>query len=270
MSKPWVQELRELHDQSFSVKWADHLESLNRELGLTGPYELSIPARGCPPSWFVGDVEALEPGRWVLVIAPNQKEHDAGRGFTPQTLWDHWRWLHRNGLYDFYRGFVRLASRALGVRAPREHESDFATTRMVFVEMCPYASNRSPFSGKDLIRLTERDRGFQTARRVRRTLIDEAGPALVLLNAVPVVEAVEHLDRDRLRLAERHYYQSVRKPTKSLWHREGQIITRGSSVPVLGFPFLRTRSAHNAYDEIDQLGDYARELVSRSTHQSGL
>ena len=156
MSKPWVEQLRELHDQAFSVDWATHLGALNRSLALTGPHELTTPARKCPPSWFVGDVEALEPGRWVLVISLNQKRHDAGQGFTPQTYWDHWRWLHRSHWYDFYRPPVRLASTALGVEIRPEQKPEFATTNVVFVEMCPYASRESPFSGKDLIELTKK------------------------------------------------------------------------------------------------------------------
>lgn len=268
MSQPWVRELRELHDQAFLVDWVAHLEALNRDLGLTGSYELGVPAPGFPPSWFVGDVEALEPRRWVLVISLNQKQHDAGQGFTPQSYWDHWRWLHRKHWYrQFYRPRVRPAATALGIEISPEQEPEFATTNVVFVEMCPYSSEESPFSGKDLIRLTNKDPGFQIAARVRRILIDEASPALVMVNGVPAVEAVEHLERERLRLGERRVYQSVSKADKQLWHREGQIITRESSAPVIAFPF-RSPRAHYSYRDIDQLGARARVLVSESTRQS--
>ena len=189
MSKPWVRELRKLHDQAFEENWAAHLETLNDELGLTGPYELSTPARGCPPSWFVGDVEALEPGRWVLVISLNQKRHNAGEGFTPRSYWDHWRCLHRKHWYKTFYGFrARPAAAALGVQITDEQQPEFATNSMIFVEMCPYPSDNSRFSGEDFIRLTREEPGFRKAAHVRRILIEQASPALVMINGVPLSE----------------------------------------------------------------------------------
>ena len=75
MSATWVQQLRELHDGSFSedYDWSAHLRALNQSLGFVGERELATPARDLPPPWFVGDVEALQPGRWVLVVGLNQK-----------------------------------------------------------------------------------------------------------------------------------------------------------------------------------------------------
>ena len=270
MSKPWVRELRELHDQAFLVDWSAHLRALNRNLGLAGSHELAVPAPGFPPSWFVGDVEALEPRRWVLVISLNQAQHDAGDGYTSQTFWDHWRWLNREDWYPrFYRPFARLAAAALGVELPTEREPDFTTTNVVFVEMCPFSSGQFDLSGEDLTRLTAEDRGFQIASRVRRILIHEASPAIVMVNGRPALDAMEHLEGGQLRLGERRVYQSVSRPDKRLWHREGHLTTSESSVPLIGFPFLRSRSTHNSYDEIDQLGERARVLVSRSVDQAG-
>ncbi|MYA20228.1 MAG: hypothetical protein F4Z25_08215 [Chloroflexi bacterium] len=268
-SRPWVEQLRELHDESFRVDWGDHLENLNSELGLTGRYELSIPARKCPPSWFVGDVEALEPGRWVLVISLNQKRNNAGEGHNPKSYWDHWRCLHRKHWYKrFYRPRVRPAATALGIEITPEEEPGFATNSVIFVEMCPYASDKSRFSGKDFIRLTQEDPGFQTAADVWRILIEEASPALIMVNGVPAIEALEHLDRDRLTLGECHTYQSVTTPTKRLWHREGHFTTREHAVPAIAFPF-RSPKAHYSYCDIGRLGDRAQVLVSESSRLSG-
>lgn len=266
-SKPWIQQLWELHDQSFLVDWADHLDNLNRELDLTGRYELSTPARDYPPSWFVGDVEALEPSRWVLVISLNQKAHDAGEGFTPKSYWDHWRYLHRKHWYkQFYRPRVRPAATALGVQITPEQEPEFATNRVIFIEMCPYPSHNSRFSGEDFVALTKEDPGFQTAAGVRRILIEEASPALIMVNGVPAIEALEHLDRDRLTLDECRTYQSLTTPTKQLWHREGYFTTGESSVPVIAFPF-RSPKAHYSYRDIGRLGERACVLVSESSRQ---
>ena len=267
MSKPWVPELWALHNQAFAVNWTAHLENLNRELGLTGAYELSTPARGYPPSWFVGDVEALEPRHWVLVISLNQKRHIAGESFTPKSYWNHWRSLHGNHWYkQFYRPRVLPAATALGVQITPEQEPEFATKRVIFIEMCPYPSDNSRFSGKDFVRLTEEDHGFQIAARVRGILIEQASPALVMVNGVPAIEALEHLDRDRLTLGEHRTYQSVTTPAKRLWHREGRITKGDSSVPVIAFPF-RSPKAHYSYRDIGRLGKRARVLVRENSRQ---
>ncbi len=66
---PWFRELRQLHDENFREDWTSHVDALNRELGLTGHAAFGLPARGLPPSWCVGDVEAVPPRQWVLVIS---------------------------------------------------------------------------------------------------------------------------------------------------------------------------------------------------------
>ena len=269
-SRPWIEQLKQLHNRAFEFDWSSHLQNLNRDLGLAGPHELAVPAPGFPPSWFVGDVEAIEPHRWVLVISLNQAQHDAGGGYTPQTFWDHWRWLNTDDWYPrFYRPFARLAAKALGLEVSREQEPEFTTTSVVFIEFCPYSSGRFALSGEDLIRLNAQDRGFQTASLVRRTLIDEASPALVMVNGRAGLDAMEHIEAGRLKLGERHVYRSVSRPEKRLWHREGHLTAGDGSVPLIGFPFLRTRVTHNSYREIDQLGDRARALVSENSRQSG-
>ena len=148
MTTPWFRELRQLHDKNFHEDWTSHIDALNRELGLTGPDALALPAPGLAPPWFVGDVEAVPPRQWVLVISLNQarreedEEWHLAQGYPEQTYWDHWRWFNRDEHWNprFYRPFVRLAAQAMGVEMRPEMEQEFATTRMVFVELCPYPS----------------------------------------------------------------------------------------------------------------------------------
>ena len=72
MHDSWLGELRHIHDEHFDYGWREHVRGLNGALGLEGPSGLGLAAPGLPPSWFVGDVEAVEPGEWVLAISLNQ------------------------------------------------------------------------------------------------------------------------------------------------------------------------------------------------------
>lgn len=261
----WLHDLRALHDSYFSYDWDSHVRRLNRRLGLTGRNEFGLPAPTLPPAWFVGDVEALVPGKWVLVISLNQarREEDEAwhrsQRYTPQTYWDHWRWLNRNYWEPrFYRPLVRLAATALGTSVGRPDESAFATDRMVFVELCPYASRQFEIAD-DVVRvLGSDDIGFRVATQVRRLLVDEAKPAVVLVNGAAAVHELEVLHEDDIDWSERRY-PSVAAPERTLWHKEGHW---AGKVPVVGFPFLRKPRTHNSYAEIEQLGTMARGLVT--------
>lgn len=264
--RPWLDGIRELHDASFSVDWASHLAELNARLDLSGDDRFGLPA-GLPPSWFVGDIEVLVPRRWVLVLSLNQARRDEdddwhlAQNYTPQTYWDHWRWLNRDWWEPrFYRPLVRLAAASLGVEVGREQEADFATSQMVFAELCPYPSRRWGIAADALAGLANDDPGFKTATRVRELLMAEAKPSLVLLNGVAALDSVRSIVGDRIRLV-RHEYQSQSRPEKNLWHEEGHYSVGEHSVPVLGFPFLRKPHTHNSYVEIDQLGVASRAFV---------
>ena len=268
---PWFRELRQLHDENFREDWTSHVSALNRELGLTGPDAFGVPARGLSPPWFVGDVEAVPPRQWVLVISLNQarreedEEWHLAQHYTEQTYWDHWRWLNKDDHWNprFYRPFVRLAAQAMGVEMHPEMEQEFATTRMVFAELCPYSSRRFGHSDADVHRLTAVDGGFRVAARIRHVLMEEGRPGLVMINGVPAIAAFERVHGDQMELAERRSYASVRRSGKKLWHREGHVDAAGGRVPLLAFPFLRTRQTHNSYSEIAQLAAMGREHVRR-------
>ena len=265
---PWVVELRGLHDSNFAFDWNGHVRTLNERLQLSGEDEFGLPAPGLPPSWFVGDIEALQ-RPWVLVVSLNQARREgheswhADQRYTRQSYWDHWRWINREGLTArFYRPLVRLASAALGTPADPAHEAEFATTRMIFVELCPYSSRRFALSAEVLERLDRDDIGFHMSARVRQIPIERAAPTLVLVNGVPALRSISQLDAGHLKLRERRY-PSVSRPENELWHREGHYATDLGSVPLVGFPSLRKQRAHNSYLEIDQLGAMARSLVEQ-------
>jgi hypothetical protein len=90
----WLTELRRLHDSHFGDDWDGHLRALNERLQLSGADKFGLPP-GLPPSWFVGDVAALRPRRWALVVSLNQARREKGDGwhlsrrYTRQSYWDH-------------------------------------------------------------------------------------------------------------------------------------------------------------------------------------
>ena len=268
MSNSWVRELRRLHDENFDYPWDQHIGALNAAIGLEGRHAFGLAAPTLAPSWLVGDVEVVEPGRWVLVVSLNQarREEDeashTARNYTPQSYWDHWRFLNRNWWEPrFYRPLVRLASRAMRAETPAEAEPEFATSRMIFVELSPYPSREFAISADDIHRLATVDRGYRIATRVREILIHDGEPALVVLNGLRTIEAFAHVHRDRARFDEWRRYPSVHNARRMLRHREGRYDAGLSGVPLLGMPFLRKAGTHNANSEVDQLGDMARALV---------
>ena len=147
-----------------------------------------------------------------------------------------------------------------------DEEPEFASRRMVFVELCPYASQGFDLATPVVEELTRSESGFQTAAQITALLIDEARPDLLLVNGASALTNFHALYRPRLVEWDRRAYASASSGRK-LWHY--QSILRGSAhdLPVIGFPFLRTRQTHNSYVEIDQLGTAGREFV-RSVSQS--
>src|SRR5690348_5845721 len=171
----WLAELRNLHNEAFGFDWNTHLTALNARLRLHGQGELCTSVPGHPPVWFTGDVEGLGPGTWTLVMSLNhQKGPPDGYGgpFSPQQYWDFWR--RHNATYGwvpFLGPLVHVAALALGHDLPASVEEQrlYATERMVFVELCPYASSRFTIAWRDVLRLAQTDPGFTQARSEEHT-----------------------------------------------------------------------------------------------------
>ena len=179
----WLDRLRQVFDESFQVDWESDLASLNERLGLRaeGRFAVSIP--GLPPFWFNGDVEGLAGAPWTLVISLN---HQVGTYLDPPTEENYWEFcrLHnQNHWYPrFFRPLVRVAATCLGETVAADEEPEFTSRRMVFVELCPYASRRFNLATSRVEELTRSESGFQTAAQITAVLIDEARPHLLLVN----------------------------------------------------------------------------------------
>jgi hypothetical protein len=214
-----------------------------------------------PPSWFNGDVEVLEPNRWTLVVSLNPQLAEEKYAPAASELWRFWRTHNRKFWYwRFFRPLVQLASQVLGEATAPADEPEYATTRMVFVELCPYASRSFQLTAEQVTELERTDPGFQTAAKFRDILIEKGQPALILLNGAATLATFEAIYHDRLDDWHELAYRSPDSENRNLWHWQGFLRQTSGRIPVVGFPFLRTRRSHNSNAEIQRLGAMARQL----------
>jgi hypothetical protein len=225
--------------------------------------------------WFNGDIEVVEPGRWVLVISLNhhidpddQETSDryASAKYTPDTYWDDRRTFNMNHWYRaFFGPLARVAAAALGERLTREQEPDFATNRMIFVEICPYSSQRFNMSWQAVEELLVTDLGFQRAAEVNHLLIEKGRPALVMVNGARAINMVEHLHADALTWRAVRYdscdLPEEGRKQKRLMHYCGSLRLGSQTVPVVGFPFLRTARTHNSNAEVALLANHVCQCI---------
>ncbi len=257
----WSNGLRQIFDESFQLDWESHIASLNESLGLSkeGRFAVSIP--GLPPFWFNGDVEGLADASWTLVVSLN---HQMGTYRDPPTAENYWEFcrLHNQNYWypRFFRPLVRLAATCLGETVAADEEPEFASRRMVFVELCPYASRRFNLTTSKVEELARSETGFQTAAQTTAILLKEARPHLLLVNGASALANFHTLYRTRLAEWHERAYASASSGRK-LWHCQGILRGLGHDLPMIGFPFLRTPRTHNSYAEIEQLGTAGREFV---------
>ena len=67
----WLNSLRALYKEALCYDWDSNVRKLNERYNLTGQRELSLQVAKLPPAWFNGDVESIEPGRWVMAVSLN-------------------------------------------------------------------------------------------------------------------------------------------------------------------------------------------------------
>jgi len=268
-SGAWLNKLRRLHDDSFHVDWKLHLSGLNEQLHLSGDERLQTAIDDFPPSWFNGDLEAIEPGRWALVISLNPQ---LGRpeGYdvveTPDAYWRFWRTFNSDyGLWlwgPFFNPLVRVASKALGEELPANFQK-FATNRMIFTEVCPYASRSFSLAPNDVARLAESDIGFIISAGFTRILLEQAEPGIVLVNGNPSTGLFDERRKARLDWEEVQYQAAGQR---NLHHRQGWYTgPTGSPIAMVGFPFLGRPNSHNGNADYEQLGMRIRDFVSTET-----
>lgn len=267
----WVDEVWQKVAGVFDDQWNAHLRALNTQLGLTDDHRFATHGPWIPPMWFNGDIEALEPGLWVLAISLNPhrvgepetpSEPQFDRTFTMAEYWDFWRTYNTNHWYrHFYGPLARVAAGALGKELSRNEEHTFATTQMLFLELCPYASPRFGLRPQQVAELAASDIGFRMAHDILHLAAGEGHPALILVNGNAAVAALDTSEGARVQWSE-VVYPSASKPDKRLRHWEGTYRAAHGPVPIAGFPFLRTMGGFNSHAEISQLISDLRALVA--------
>jgi len=272
----WLERLRRLHDGAFEIDWQSHIDTLNREYGIAEESTFRTVAPGLPPVLFNGDVEAIRPGEWTLVVSINPGSNPLPQRLyrekfsKPRDFWNHWRTYNRDYVRTQSDFFPRLVELVRGVLREREGgmaPMEYATTHMVFVEIWPYASQGWPPKQKKgaVPRWSERvedklfrdDPGVMLEAQIVDLLLSEAQPALLLVNGRPSVHHFERLHPQALRWR-RLEYASLSDSRKTLWHMEGS----AHEVPAIGFPQLRKARTHNSAAEIQQLVDAGRRFYS--------
>lgn len=272
---PWYQEIRDIHDRHFHDPWQERVDVINQRYRLSRQHMLFTPDPDGPFPWFNGDIEAVEPERWILVISlnhfvnPDAREaydRSTSARYTPETYWDHRRTFNTQSWYrHFFGPLARVGAAALGEQLTREQEPTFATNRMIFVEMCPYGSQKFSLSWQTVEELLVTDLGFRLASDVNRLLIERGRPALVMVNGLRAIDMFEHVYADALTWRQVRYAScDLRKESgmpKRLMHYCGSLELGHYVVPVVGFPFLRTPATHNSNSEVALLARYVRQCV---------
>ena len=263
----WSDRLRQIFDESFQVDWESHLASLNESLGLGPESRFAVSIPGLPPFWFNGDVEGLVDAPWTLVVSLNHQVGTYRDPPTEESYWEFCRLHNQKHWYPrFFRPLVRVAATCLGETVAADEEPEFASRRMVFVELCPYASQGFSLPTPVVEELARSETGFQTAAQITAILIDEARPHLLLVNGASALANFHALYGPRLAEWDKRAYASASSGRK-LWHEQGILRGPAGDLPVIGFPFLKKPRTHNSNVEIDQLGTAGREFV-RSVSQS--
>jgi hypothetical protein len=245
----WVDSLRRIHEDSFNIDWSKEVEEVNLLLQTTDTFNTSLP--GLPPIWFQGDVEAITPGNWTLVISLNHQRCDEVAP-PPGEYWDWCRGhLRTSPNTHFFTPLVKVASTALAHEFPDQGIWEYAATRMIFIELCPFASTDFSLDAKAVVTL-RKTIAMKTAATFREILLHAACPALVLVNGIRAVESFTDDYESQLEAWVQVAYASPDHHEKKLRHWQG-VLSSDIRIPVVGFPFLRTPKSHNSHAEIDHL-----------------
>ena len=95
-------------------------------------------------------------------------------------------------------------------------EPGFASRRMVFVELCPYASQRFNLPSLRVEELARSETGFQTAAEITAILLKEARPHLLLVNGASALANFHALYGPYLAVWESRAYASASSGRKTM------------------------------------------------------
>jgi hypothetical protein len=160
----WIERLRAPQLESFELDWESNLHRLNGKLELPAESRFSLVVPAAPPPLFNGDAETIKPGHWALVVSLNHQLGSHNVGPSADAQWNYWRNFNRERWYPrFFRPLTQVASSALGDSVDWTNESGYAASHIIFVELCPYASQRFAVSAESIEDLINTDEGFKLA-----------------------------------------------------------------------------------------------------------
>ncbi len=264
------QMIRDIATMYRDFDWDGHIRGLNDTYGFTGKSELAPTVTGVQPAWFNGDIDAIRSQEWLLVISLNPKRTKPGyygNRLTRESYIDFWR-RHNTDCWsrNFFPPLARIGSQILGEGFTRdeEHLKRVATERMIFVEICPYASVQWDIKSETFQFLVANDIGFRIKREVRNILMQHGQPLAILVNGKPAIDDMENYYTQDLIWHQKLYESPGRLlggMQKQLKHKEGLLRFGVRTIPIVGFGFLRNAKTHNADEEIELLATKATSFL---------
>jgi hypothetical protein len=258
----WWEPIKELDLSARQIDWTSHLARLNERYDLPPETAFSCSIPDWPPAWFTGNIEALQPGRWVLVVsinpaAPAPNHYQDHLGSDPWTFWtEHNRdSSHWNRRTKFFPRLADLSRTALELDPEKYGDEDVASEYMLFLEFCPYASGQFRgwrWDGRGGVQeLANGDIGFAINRQIRQIAFLHGQPKLALLQgAQAAFDVKDYQDPGMIQ-----DYVSNNPPYR-IW--KGEFRGYRHRTPIIGFPFLNSPSELT----IDARLDLIREAIS--------
>lgn len=264
----WWRSVKALDDWAHGYDWKKHLDGLNRKYILTGERELVLSVEGWPPAWFTGNIEALRPRQWMLVVSLNparpSPDHYAGR--TGDDSWAFWCDHNRDSSFwnkktKFFPQLAELARRALPPHLSTLDDETITSDYMLFLEFCPYASTEYPIPNWDKANgaksLADSDIGFAINRQIRHLAFHHGQPLVALVQGGHARSDVEDFQ-----------CPGLSKPASSidlggLKVSTGRYVGWHGQVPILGFPFINARNTLTRDERIALLGAEIARLTGR-------
>ncbi len=265
----WWRSVKALDTWSHTYDWKTHLETVNQKFRLSGERELVLSVKGWPPAWFTGNIEALRPREWVLVVSLNparpSPQHYAGR--TGDDSWAFWCEHNLDSSFwnkstKFFPRLAELARRALPRYASTLDDESIASDHMLFLEFCPYASTKYPFEVWDRAygakSLADSDIGFAINRQIRHLAFHHGQPLIALIQGGHARSDIEDFQ-----------CPGLSKPTSTV-DLSGLRVSSGrydgwhGQVPILGFPFFSAPTKLKIEDRLELLGTEIERLTGHN------
>jgi hypothetical protein len=263
---PWWKPIKMLDAWAHEIDWEAHISALNQSYGFKGKQELSTSIKGWPPAWFTGNMEALQPDKWVLVVSINPARPISSHygNINKRNSWHFWcehnrdprRWDKH---HPFFPRLANLARNALPNEVAVLDDATITSDHMLFLEFCPYASVGEPFqswAGPGRAQeVANGDIGFAINRQIRHLAFLHGRPRIALVQGA--YPAYDVKDFQCPSLSQQMLF--IGETEMKVW--QGSFHGANGAVPILGFPFLAAQTTLQLEPRMNALGRHIRMLV---------